>query len=265
MERKIFMMLALVAILFSSCDREDIDNTNFNNLSEKIAGKWMMMQFDGRTLPTNEKVVYTFESATKGYLTTSRVDFTDYQKKWNNYLPCNVTINGDKITMSGDINAFTSLEAELTMKAIIEDEMLTESKYRVYSNGELVSGDNAGTILWTRVLSEYRDIILGTWEGINDDLYGDGQLHRWQYNYDGTYNYYRQNANGEWVADINTMGEYFVDGMLLCTRWINNDGIEKREWWEIASIKNDIMTWYALRERKDGSTYYTILRMMRVQ
>ena len=265
MERKIFVMLVLAVMLFSSCDREDIDNTNFNNLSEKIAGKWMMAQLDGRTLPTNEKMVYTFDSPTTGYFTTSRVDYTEHQKKWSNRIPCDVTISGDKITMSGIINAFTTVEAELTMKAIIEFEMLTESKYRVYSNGELISGDNSGTIMWTKVMSDYRDDILGTWEGINDDLYGDGQLHRWQYNYDGTYNYYRKDANGEWVADVNTLSEYIVDGTLLCTRWINNDGIEKREWWEIASIKNDIMTWYALRERKDGSTYYTILRMMRVR
>ena len=259
------MVLALVAMLFSSCDREDIDNTNFDNLDKKIAGKWMIAQFDGRTIPTNEKMVYTFLSGTKGYFTTSRVDFTDSQKKWNNRVPCDVTISGNKITMNGELNASISMEAELTMKAIIEDEMLTDSKYKVYSHGELISGDNAGTIFWTRVLSDYHDDILGTWEGVNKDLYGDGELHRWQYNYDGTYNYYRKNANGEWVADVNTMSEYIVDGTLLCTRWVNNDGIEKREWWEIASIKNDIMTWYALRERKDGSTYYTILRMKRVQ
>ena len=125
MERKIFVMLALAVMLFSSCDREDIDNTNFNNLSGKIAGKWMMTQLDGRTLPTNEKMVYTFDSPTTGYFTTSRVDFTEHQKKWSNRIPCDVTISGDKITMSGIINAFTTVEAELTMKAIIEFEMLT--------------------------------------------------------------------------------------------------------------------------------------------
>lgn len=64
---------------------------------------------------------------------------------------------------------------------------------------------------------------------------------------------------------MNTMAEYFVDGVLLCSRWKNvGDDTEKRESWEIASIENGVMKWTALRQREDGSTYTAQFSMTRV-
>ena len=57
-----------------------------------------------------------------------------------------------------------------------------------------------------------------------------------------------------WVSyEGTTLSEYFVDGTLLCTRWIDQ-GQEYREWWEI-SINGDKMNWTALRQNFDGSTF----------
>jgi hypothetical protein len=119
-----------------------------------------------------------------------------------------------------------------------------------------------------RVTHDYSEDIIGTWEGrltSDQDAYSDNQLHRWEYKTDGTFVYYRQNNNGEWVADVNTLSEYFVDGPLLCSRWKNvGDTTEKRESWEIASIKNGKMEWTALRQNDDGSTYTAKFSMTRV-
>jgi hypothetical protein len=61
------------------------------------------------------------------------------------------------------------------------------------------------------------------------------------------------------------MGEYFVDGVLLCARWKNiGSDKEYRESWEIASIENNTMKWTAIRERADGSTYSADFSMTRV-
>ena len=68
-----------------------------------------------------------------------------------------------------------------------------------------------------------------------------------------------------WVPyATNTLNEYFVDGNLLCTRWIDL-GQENREWWEIASIKDGVMKWKALREKEDRSTYTATFEMKKVQ
>ena len=64
---------------------------------------------------------------------------------------------------------------------------------------------------------------------------------------------------------MNSMGEYFVDGVLLCARWKNiGSDKEYRESWEIASIENNTMKWTAIRERADGSTYTADFSMTRV-
>ena len=73
-----------------------------------------------------------------------------------------------------------------------------------------------------------------------------------------------KNSGGEWVPSANTLNEYFVNGTLLCTRWIDNDQ-EHREWWEVASLKNGVMKWKALRQKDDGTTYNATFEMKKVE
>ncbi|MBR1545542.1 MAG: hypothetical protein IJ633_01925 [Prevotella sp.] len=71
---------------------------------------------------------------------------------------------------------------------------------------------------------------------------------------------------GKWMAGTDVLAEYFVDGILLCTRWKKTaDSEELREWWEIESIKDGVMKWTALRQREDGSTYTATFEMKKVE
>jgi hypothetical protein len=124
------------------------------------------------------------------------------------------------------------------------------------------------TVRYAKVNVDYSEAILGTWEGkvtsSEGSEYDDGELHRWEYKADGTYVYYVKDGDN-WVPyATNTLNEYFVDGTLLCTRWIDNEK-ENREWWEIASIKDGVMKWKALRQKEDGSTYTATFEMKKVQ
>ena len=264
--KKVLFTLALAATLLASCGK---DNEN-DNIAQKMIGKWMTSEINGRTATTNEKVVYTFESDPQGYLSASGVDFTEDHPKWTNYMLSAITVDGNTIIMNGSFNKTTSFTAILDVKSINETEMLTDSRYTVYHNGEILY-ENDGTVKWTKVPKNYRDDILGLWEGhitsADSSRFDDGELHRWEYRNDGTYIYYRLNDNGQWVYDVNEMALYFVDGTLLCTRWRNtgDNEVEHREWWEIASIENGVMNWTALRQRDDGSTYTTTFSMTKVQ
>ena len=60
----------------------------------------------------------------------------------------------------------------------------------------------------------------------------------------------------------NTLNEYFVDGTLLCTRWVDN-GEEYHEWWEI-TIAGDKMNWTALRQDLGGDPYTVTFEMKKV-
>ena len=93
--------------------------------------------------------------------------------------------------------------------------------------------------------------------------FDDGQEHRWQYNADGTYVYYVKDGDN-WVSyEGTTLSEYFVDGNLLCTRWIDL-GQENREWWEI-TINGNKMNWTALRQNPDGTTFTATFEMTKVE
>ncbi len=83
-----------------------------------------------------------------------------------------------------------------------------------------------------------------------------------EYKDDGTFVYYDKDGD-DWIPSNDTLNEYFVDGNLLCTRWMEN-GAENREWWEI-SIDGNKMNWSALREDEDGKTFTATFEMTKVQ
>ena len=59
---------------------------------------------------------------------------------------------------------------------------------------------------------------------------------------------------------------FYCDGPLLCSRWKGAGAEEEfHEWWEILSIKVGVMKWYAIRQRKDGSSYITSFYMTKVR
>lgn len=261
--KKVFLMLAVAAIVLCGCNKDK------DKLSDKLIGKWMQAEIDGRSALTNEKTVITFISDTKAILSSSRVDYTQTEYKWNNYLECDVQIDDNVVTVTGKFNDFKSIVCKYMVNSITDKEMSCHLKVSILTNGNAFNYPEEDVIL-KRVTVDYKNDIIGTWEGRISSQEGsefdDGELHRWEYKTDGTYIYYRQTEEGQWVNDVNAFAEYFVDGNLLCTRWMNNgDGqLENREWWEIASIQNGVMSWTALREREDGSTYTATFSMTKV-
>lgn len=267
--KKTLWILALAAMTLASCTEKE-NNEEGANLAEQMIGKWMLTQFNGNTLPTNGQMVYTFESETEGYLSASRVDYSDTHPMWSNHLPSDVLVEGNDILMNGYLNKTTSFTAKLGVTSISSTEMHAESEYSVYHNGQLLLS-NIGVTLWTKVKKDYSTDIIGTWEGhvTNNEgsEFDDGELHRWEYFADGTYIYYHLDADSNWTPQASEFSEYFVDGVLLCTRWKNSgEGEEEhREWWEISSITNGVMNWTALRLREDGTSYTATFQMTKVQ
>ena len=267
--KKVFWILALAATVFVFSCTEENENEG-DNLSQQILGKWMLTKIDGKEVPTNEKLVYTVESATKGYVSASRVDFSDSVLRWTNHQPCEIAIDGNKITITGELNKTTTFVAEMDIRSISSTEMSAESEYTVYHNGRPLY-TSCGLALLEKVSKDYSADILGQWEGhvTNNEgsEFDDGELHRWEYLSDGTYIYYMLDSDSNWVQSDSEFSEYFVDGTLLCTRWKNvGDGeVENREWWEIASISNGTMNWTALRQKEDGTTYTATFHMTKTQ
>ena len=227
-----------------------------------------MAEVNGQPVVTNSKQVLTYETATKFYYSLSISAISDLNV-WVNHCEGRYNANGTTLVQLVKLpNENIKFSQQFNILSVTDDEM------QVYAMSETFINDQSYRLTKdlrerkVRVKHDYSNDIIGTWEGrltSDQDTYSDNQLHRWEYKTDGTFVYYRQNDHGDWVADVNTMGEYFVDGVLLCSRWKNvGDDTEKRESWEIASIENGVMKWTALRQREDGSTYTAQFSMTRV-
>ena len=262
------MAVALIcsSMVFTSCSKDDNPVNPADNLAEKIIGKWISAERNGEAMMTNKKMVFTFVSATKAYVSTSRNSRSELNPSWMDQLEADVVINGNQMTLTFHPDEHKTSLHEFTVTAISDSEFTANEKVTVTVDGNVVvSEENISR--FTKVTADYREAILGIWEGqmtSEEDAYSDGKVHRWEYKADGTYAYYSLDEAGEWVPSSNTLNEYFVDGTLLCMRWIDNEN-EFREWWEIVSIKNGVMKWKGLRQKEDGSTYTATFEMRKVE
>ena len=224
----------------------------------------MVDELDGKACPTNLKAVVTFLSPTKAYGSLS--DF--FSTSWNDEVEADVKIDGNKMTITAEEDDHILHVLNVTVFSITDEYMVLSSDWTVLVDGKEVYQETYGEERWVRVTEDYEEAIIGVWEGqVTRDL-GDnsnGELHRWECKSDGTYDFYDK-VNGGWVKVPNFLADYFVDGMLLCSRWQDTaDSEELREWWEIESIKDGVMKGTALRVREDGTTYVATFEMTKVQ
>jgi hypothetical protein len=183
---------------------------------------------------------------------------------WATQTENDVAINGNKMTLTSPPNQHETVVDELTVTAINNSELIANRKLTVTVNGKVVISEDQ-LVRYEKVTADYRDAIVGTWQGhctSAGSVFDDGQEHRWEYKADGTYVFYVKDGDN-WVPSANTLNEYFVDGTLLCSRWIDQ-GQENREWWEI-TINGNKMNWTALRENPDGTTYTATFEMTKVE
>ena len=252
------------ACLFTSCKK---DEDNDLKLEEKIIGKWMPAELDGRPALTNEKKVTTFISTTKATVSISVSTYTNDVSKWASFHEDDVQISGNRVTLTGYIDELnTTLINEYIVSSITDTELIGKWKHITIVDGvETVNFEK--DIRLVKVTADHSTAILGLWEcqeltGI--ETYNDGN-DRLEFFADGTYNYWRKNGEGQWEAVTNReFQNYFVDGTLLATRWKNQGEEELREWWEIASIAGNEMQWTALRQNADGTTAQQGMRWTKV-
>ena len=259
----------LMACSSNDGSRSSEEKQPVGNLSEKILGKWIHAETDGAPVLTNQKSVHTFvleDSTIKAY---NSLAMNDVGAWWEFRKQMDIAIDGNKVTVKGKYDNGKSVITEMTVTSATGKEILFDAKTTLFNDGEAYAVIGPRSEKYVLVEKDYSQEILGIWEGhITSDqsAFDDSKMHRWEYKDDGTYVYFGLDEDGEWQADVNSKGEYFVDGNLLCTRWKNvGDTTEHREWWEIASIKNGVMEWTALRRNDQNSDYTATFSMRRIQ
>ena len=269
-------MLAAIFIcgasVFTSCSSND-DNPVAPvepdlNVAEKIIGRWMNAELDGQPVPTNQKLVMNFLSATKASISASFNDHPEAGDGWLDLVESDVIINGNKITMTNPNGQYSKVVSEFSVSAINDKEFTAIQKLTVIVDGNVQEAYEL-PVRYVKVDVDYSADIIGMWEGYSTGAEGsefdDGENHRWEYLTDGNTNYFHK-VNGQWQMSDDEYGKFFVAGNLLCTRWKNNgEGqVEHREWWEIESIEDGVMKWKALRQNADGTTYIATFQMKKV-
>lgn len=286
--KKVFLALAAAAMIFVGCSKDD----DKDSLAEKLQGKWIVdTGFNGQPELTNNKEVITFVSPTKAYVSRSRGEMRGDSihnpnppappdsnsmpgaPGWDNYEECDVTIDGNTVTLTSYRPDGANMSTKYQIKSISESEFTCEI-VRDAPGGIMPPPDSAENNIegqgqrYVRITADYKQAILGKWEGRStgeDSEFDDGENHRWEYLANGTFRYYRK-VDGTWQLSNDEYAKYFVDGILLCTRWKNAGAgnEEHREWWEIESIENGVMKWKGLRQREDGTTYTATFQMVKV-
>ena len=253
--------------VFSSCSTDDNPVKPADNLAEKIIGKWIVEDYNGQTLSSNEKTVYTFVSATKAYVSTAISTRPETGKHWYDKLESDVVINGNKITLTNHPNAQTTLVEEYIVTTINSREFTANHKVTITMDGNVIYEEDM-VLRLEKVKADYSEAILGLWEckGLKGgETYNDANG-RLEFFEDGTYKYWRKNDAGEWEAvTTREFQEYFVDGNFLATRWKNEGEDELREWWEIESLSGNEMVWTALRQNPDDSTFQQIMDWEKIE
>ena len=186
---------------FTSCTNEDNPVDPATNLSEMIIGKWITADIGGQAALTNAKMVTTFISTTKAIASSSKVDFTEKDSKWNVYREDDVVIAGNKVTLTGYPNEHTTLINEYDVSSITNTELIGTWKHITVVDG-VETVNTQYDIRLVKGADDYRADIIGTWEGhctSEGSEFDDGQEHRWQYNADGTYVYYVKDGDNERV------------------------------------------------------------------
>jgi len=258
--KKLFAFMVLVAVVLAGCNKDKV-----TNLDEKIIGKWMVADKDGQPAMTNEKMVLTFLSPSKAMVSASLNTNHPEVGLWIDQQDADVVIKGDKVTLTFHADDHSTSVHEFTVTQINDHEFIANQKVTVTVDGKVVISET-GTFRFYRVTSDYREAVVGLWEGrmtSEESEYGDNDLHRWEFMADGTYRYYTKEGN-TWVPSDDEYAEYFVDGKMLFALWKLNGDSEIREHWEISSIEDSVMNWTALRRKADGTTYTSTYTMKRV-
>ena len=241
MKKNLLWMMAVILIcgtsVLTSCSSND-DNPAQPELNvQQLVGKWLYVEADGEVVETEESSVMTFVlegSTLKAFTSMS-------QKKydlWACKQPTNVSVDGDKITLTMQVGGVTTVE-EMTDITISGDDLRYTCKYTVMKNGEVVDALRPYQLHCVKVHDDYSQIIIGKWSGtITSDEPGFiPQPFCEEYRADGKNIAYNL-IGGQWVQEESEYGEYFVDGNLMITRWKLSGRDEERQNCIIESYAN---------------------------
>ena len=247
-----------------SCKKDSEDS-----LADKLMGRWMVEAANGNPIPTDEKLVVNFTSPTQAYLSALYSADPAFREVKMQKQVNDVVIDGNSVSLTHRYTLQTVMKTTFQIYTVSQIYTVHKEAFDADQALDLTLKEEEihtvqKSVRYVKVDKDESQSIIGTWQGrctSDGSAYDDGEEHRWQYLPDGSFVYYVKDGDN-WVPGENTVSEYFVDGVLLCTRWESGE-LEFQEAWEV-SINDSQMNWRALRQREDGSTFTVTFEMNRI-
>ena len=162
-----FMLAAALicgASVFTSCTNDDNPTNPADNLAEMIIGKWMVADMNGQPAPTNDKMVFTFVSTTKAYVSASLNSHPEVGTHWNDRLEADVTIDGNNVTVTTHPDEHKTVVEVYTVTSIDDKEITANRKITVTVDGNVIRSAE-DFFRFVKQTADYSEAVLGTWEG----------------------------------------------------------------------------------------------------
>lgn len=199
----------MVVVAMTSCNNESEQST------DSICGLWILEEIDNAEVLTDELFVLEFYDTGKElYAALETFGETDHRWAEGSF---DYTFSNEIIHVTGKNSRGEA--SDITMKV----ESLDDSYLTYTCDGtryKLRKAEN-----------KYTQSIVGLWEGKNvtpgiDETAKEAELHRWEYDEDGTYvYYYKDSESGEWIEKDDDC-QYFIYGDLLASNWNDDYNIE---------------------------------------
>jgi len=247
--KNIFYSGLVILALLSGCKKDDTDYSGL------IVGKWLLTQIDGQAIKTNQSTCCEYSAnGDESYSTGVQVD--ENNKTWIENGQFTYKTNGSVVSITGtDVNGKQN-DIDIDVQSIDEEQTTQKTKKYLIDNVEI---SDLGTYTYKRITTDFSTQFTGIWYGkCTTPGTTDTGYHYWEYFSDGTYNYYYQDSEGNWIKKTDNEGRYFLYGELFVSNYTNDlvtGGKSKTyECW-IFEIDGDTMTWTALRDNNKTESY----------
>jgi len=247
--KNVFYSALMIVALLVGCNKDDVD------YSTLIEGKWLCTQLNSKPILTNQASYCEYRSDGKEVYATG-VQLDGDNKTWVENNQFTYTISGKILSICGTDTDGKHNDIEIEIQSV--DEEQTTQKTRKYLIDE-VDYPDANTYSYNRITDDFSAEFAGIWYGkCTTPGTSDAGYHYWEYFTDGTFNYYYQDSEGNWIKKTDNEGRYFLYGNLFVSNYTNDlitGGKSKTfECWNF-EINDKAMTWTALRENNKTESY----------
>lgn len=247
--KNLICTVLFLSLLFCGCKKEE------TNYTELLSGTWVNTQINGEKIPSDSSFVSEYRpKGVQMYAQGYQLD--ENNKSWIENDSFTYTVEGEKIMIDGTDAMNKNYHIEMDIKTL-DEESFTYS----VTSFSMDHTEYPDTAVYTclKATEDYTSSFTGIWYGSSTSPGAAGdQYYYWEYKTDGSFNFYYQDNEGNWLVDADEESHYFLYGDFLATNYtaarVADGNNMFYDCWNI-HIDGNTMTLTALRENNQIESY----------